>query len=151
VFGAFPETIAQKGSSVESQIILPEITIEGSADSASVTAADWWANGFVAGYNAPEATLERPLMINDELAAVFFVGAASGQQAALEAQAEFDEQLRDQPQLGPDIRGESLEKVRRRFAEDFGSLFGLHGHMPHTEIESETLEPLPAPNVTLVE
>jgi hypothetical protein len=136
---------------MSNEIVLPEITIEGSAESQSITAADWWADGFVAGYNAPDAQIERPLMINDELAATFLTGAASGQQAARDAQAEFDERFRDQPQLVAGIRGESLEKVQRRFIEDFGSLFGLHGHMPHTEIDSETLEPLPTPNIVLVE
>ena len=135
---------------MSTEIVLPEITIEGSADSRPSTAADWWADGFVAGYNAPDVQIERPLMITDELAATFLMGAASGQQAARDAEAEFDDRVRDQPQLVSGIRGESLVKVQRRFAEDFGSLFGMHGHMPHTEIESETLEPLPTPNIVLV-
>lgn len=137
---------------MSNEIVLPEITIEGSADSPAITAADWWANGFVAGYNAPDMQIERPLMINDELAAIFLEGAASGQQAARDIQAVLDERFRDQPSIGPEIIGaESLDEVQRQFVEDFGSLFGLHGHMPHTEIESETLEPLPTPNIVLVE
>lgn len=130
-------------------VTLPEITIEGSPESQPTNAADWWANGFVAGYNAPDRQIERPLMINDDLASSFLLGATNGQQAARDAQAEFEESIRDQPQVRPDIGGESLEKVQQRFAEEFGSLF--HGHMPHTEIESETLEPLPTPNIVLVQ
>jgi len=137
---------------MSNEIVLPEITIEGSADSPSITAADWWANGFVAGYNAPDAQIERPLMINDELAAIFLKGAASGQQAARDTQAALDERFRDQPSIGPEIIGaESLDEVQKQFVEEFGSLFGLHGHMPHTEIENEALEPLPTPNIVLVE
>jgi hypothetical protein len=144
---------------MSSEIVLPEITIEGSAESQSITAADWWADGFVAGYNAPDAQIERPLMINDELAASFLMGAANGQQAARDAQAELEERFRNQPTgadgnptIGPEIVGtESLEKVQERFREEFGNLFGLHGHMPHTEIENETLEPLPTPNIVLVD
>ena len=87
-------------------ITLPEITIEGSADSQPTNAADWWADGFVAGYNAPDRQIERPLMINDDLAASFLLGARSGRQAARDAQAEFEESIRDQPQVRPDIGGE---------------------------------------------
>ena len=137
---------------MSNEIVLPEITIEGSADLPSITAADWWANGFVAGYNAPDVQIERPLMINDELAAIFLKGAASGQQAARDIQSVLDERFRDQQSIGPEIIGaESLDEVQRQFVEEFGSLFGLHGHMPHTEIENETLEPLPTPNIVLVE
>ncbi len=137
---------------MSNEIVLPEITIEGSADSPSITAADWWTNGFITGYNAPDAQIERPLMINDELAAIFLMGAAKGQQAARDAQAALDERFREQPSIGPEIIGtESLEEVQKRFTEEFGSLFGLHGHPPHTEIDSETLEPLPTPNIVLVE
>ncbi len=142
---------------MRSEIVLPEITIEGSAESQPVTAADWWADGFVAGYNTPDAHIERPLMINDKLAASFLMGVASGQQAARDAQAELDDRNQptggdDNPTIGPEIVGtESLEKVQERFREEFGSLFGLHGHMPHTEIENETLEPLPTPNIVLVD
>ena len=57
-----------------SRITLPEITIEGDPDSAPVTEVDWWANGFIQGFNAPDETPERPLLINDDLAALFFLG-----------------------------------------------------------------------------
>jgi hypothetical protein len=131
------------------QITLPEITIEGSAHAQPMNAPDWWAEGFITGFNAPDATPERPLMINDELAAIFFQGVANGQAAAREVAAEFEAKFADQPQLVPDIGGETLEKAQERFRDLFEGLF--HQHMPHTEIESEPLEPLPTPTIGLVE
>jgi hypothetical protein len=60
------------------------------------TKADWWANGFIAGYNSPDSQIERPLMINDEYAATFFEGVADGQQAARDRPAEIEAKLADQ-------------------------------------------------------
>jgi hypothetical protein len=45
--------------------------------------------------------------------------------------------------------GETLQKAQESFRDAFEGLF--HQHMPHTENESETLDPLPTPNVMLVE
>jgi hypothetical protein len=144
------DAISKGGSKAMSgEITLPEITIEGDPNSQPVTASDWWAQGFISGYNAPDATPERPLMINDDLAASFFQGAAAGQQAVREVSVELETQLTGQPQIGPDIGGESLEKAQERFKQAFEELF--HQHMPHTESESEPLEPLPTPNIVLVE
>jgi hypothetical protein len=131
------------------EITLPEITIEGNADAPSINASDWWANGFTVGFNAPDVTPERPLMINDELAAAFFQGAGIGRGAAAEIAAELEAEIADQPQVVPDIGGETLEKVQERFRKSFEGLF--HQHMPHTEVESETLDPLPTPTIGLVE
>jgi len=128
-------------------IVLPEITIEGDPDSLSRNAVDWWSNGFVAGYNAPEATPERPLMINEELAASFFAGVASGQQAARDAMAEFEALYADQPMVQMDLKGESLDKAQQRLDEALRELF--HEHMPH--IENDTEMPVPTPELRLAE
>ena len=101
------------------EITLPEITIEGDPDSQPVNASDWWAQGFITGYNAPEATPARPVMINDELAESFCQGAEAGRQAAREVSAELAAKLADQPQIGPDIGGESLDKAQERFKQAF--------------------------------
>jgi hypothetical protein len=61
------------------EITLPEITIVGSADNQPQNATDWWCEGFMTGFNKPDATPERPLMINDDLAGAFSQGVASGQ------------------------------------------------------------------------
>ena len=86
-------------------IVLPEITIEGDPDTMPTNAIGWWSDGFVAGYNAPQASPERPLMINDELAASYFAGVASGQQAARDAMAEFEALYAYQPQVQLDLKG----------------------------------------------
>lgn len=130
-------------------ITLPEITIQGSADSQPVNAADWFADGFIAGFNASTVTPERPLMINDDLAGNFFQGVSVGQSAAVELASEFARKFADQPQVSVDVGGETLEKAQEDFREAFEGLF--HQHMPHTETESETLDPLPTPTISLVE
>jgi len=128
-------------------IVLPEITIVGDPNALPTNAIDWWSDGFVAGYNAPEATLDRPLMINDELAGSYFAGVASGQQAARDAMAEFEAQFADQPQVQMDLKGESLEKAQQRLDEALRELF--HEHMPH--IENDTEMPVPTPGLRLAE
>jgi hypothetical protein len=129
-------------------ITIPEITIVGSPDSPPVNAPDWFAEGFTVGFNAPSSTPDRPLMINDELAGVFSQGVAAGQSAASDLAAEFQNQFGDQPQVVPDLGGETLEKTQGRFRKEFEGLF--HQHMPHTENDTEVLEPLPTPTISLV-
>jgi hypothetical protein len=130
------------------EIKLPEITIEGSADAQPVNASDWFSEGFMVGFNAPGSTPARPLMINDDLAGNFFQGVSAGQSTANDLTAEFERSIADQPQVMPDIGGETLEKAQERFRDEFERLF--HDHMPHTENEGEVLEPLP-PTISLVE
>jgi hypothetical protein len=131
------------------QITLPEITIEGDPNAQPTNAADWFAEGFIRGFNKPGISPDRPLMINDDLATAFFQGVQSGKNSASEVAAEFEAKFADQPQIGPDLGGETLEKAQESFREAFEALF--HQHMPHTETESETLEPLPTPTIGLVE
>jgi hypothetical protein len=69
-------------------ITLPEITIEGDPDAQPMNASGWWAEDFIKGFNAPDTVPERPLMINDELAANFFAGVESGQNARREMEAD---------------------------------------------------------------
>ena len=133
------------------EITLPEITIEGSAGGSPQNAADWWAEGFLTGYNAPHAAPERPLMINDELAGTFLAGVESGRAAARTIAAEMKALVAGNPQIGPDIGGQSLESVRAQFLRDFGSLFNSEQEL-HTHDEAhELMEPLPTPNIVLVE
>jgi hypothetical protein len=133
---------------MSSEITLREITIVGNADAQPVTASDWWVEGFIAGYNKPDETPERPMLLNDELTAIFFQGVDTGHQTASEVKAELESELADQPQIGPDVGGESLEKAQERFNQAFEAVF--HKHMPHTDPESDVPDPLP-PNITLVE
>jgi hypothetical protein len=130
-------------------ITLPEITIVGNADAQPVTATDWWVEGFIAGYNKPDETPERlrPLVLNDETMAIFLQGVDTGQQAAHQVTAELEAELADQPQIGPDLGGESLEKAQERFKRAFEAV--VHQHMPHTEPDSEVVDP-PAPTIGLV-
>jgi hypothetical protein len=133
-------------------IVLPEITIEGDARSSPQNASDWWANGFTFGYNSPDATAERPLMINDELAAMFLLGAQSGRRAARETADAMAALIDQNPAIQEDLGGQSLDRVREQFNRDFGSLFhSEHApHPPHDE-PAEILDPLPLPNLVLVE
>ena len=115
-------------------ITLPEITIVGDPDAASVTMADWWANGFVAGYNAPSSDQDRPLMISDTLAESFAEGVVAGRQVASDRVAELEAELADQPSASPDDgTGESFEKAQEEYNRLLEELF--HTHMPHTDPE----------------
>lgn len=135
-------------SNEDNVITLPEITIEGSSDAPAVNASDWWCNGFTTGFNAPDTAAERPLMIDDELAASFFAGVESGQNARKDIEAELNERYRDLPQLVPDIGGEAYEEVQRRYNEEWEALF--HEHMPHTEVEGEPGPTFVRPNIVII-
>jgi hypothetical protein len=135
-------------SNEDNVIMLPEITIEGSADTQPINASDWWCQGFTTGFNAPDKVIEHPLMINDELAAIFFAGVEIGQNSSREMQAEFDERFRDSPQVVPDIGGEAFDEVQRRYNEEWEALF--HEHMPHTEVEVEPGPTLVRPNIVII-
>ena len=135
-------------SNEDNVIQLPEITIEGSPDAQAMNASDWWCEGFITGFNAPEDGAERPLMINDTLADSFFAGVASGQNANMEIQIENEDRMREFPQIGPDLGGESFEKLQRRYNEAWEALF--HEHMPHTEVEGEPGPTLVRPNIVII-
>jgi len=135
-------------SNEDNVITLPEITIEGDANAQPISESDWWAEGFMKGFNAPDTVAERPLMINDELAASFFAGVESGQNAHKDMQAEFMERYRDSPQVVPDIGGDAYEEVQRRYNEEWEALF--HEHMPHTEVEGEPGPTLVRPNIVII-
>ena len=135
-------------SNDDNVITLPEITIEGDPNAQPLNASDWWAEGFIKGFNAPDTLPERPLMINDELAAQFFAGVENGQHARREIEAEFEEQFRDSPQVVPDIGGETFEEVQRRYNQAWEAVF--HQHMPHTEVEGEPGPTFVRPNIEIV-
>jgi len=135
-------------SNDDNTITLPEITIEGDPKAQPINASDWWAEGFMKGFNAPNTAAERPLMINDELAASFFAGVESGQNANKDIEAEFNERFRDSPQVVPDIGGETFEEVQRRYIEGWEAIF--HEHMPHTEVEGEPEPTFVRPNIEIV-
>jgi hypothetical protein len=132
----------------DNAITLPEITIVGSADTRPTTASDWWCEGFIDGFNAPDTPAARPLMINDELAAMYLSGYASGQQVNREVQADFEDRSRASPQLQPDLGGEAYAEVEKRYAEAWESVF--HQHPPHTEVEGEPGPTLVRPNIVIV-
>jgi hypothetical protein len=132
---------------------MPEITLPDiDADiSEPRNASDWWTKGFVAGYNRPDEPQERPLMINDELAAMFLRGADAGKAAAAVTAQEMEALVADQDQIGPDLGGPSLDSVRAQFVRDFGSLFNSEQELHTHEEGPEPMEPLPLPNIVLVE
>lgn len=115
------------------EITLPEITIVGDPNAVPQNEADWYTQGFVDGYNSPDTEPTRPLMINDTLAAIYIYGVEAGRQSARERQAEIEAMLADQPQIGPDLGGESFEKAQEDYNRLLEELF--HQHMPHTELE----------------
>jgi hypothetical protein len=135
----------------ESNVItLPEITIEGSANTQPKNESDWWCEGFIQGFNSPDTEIERPLMIDDEWAAIFLAGVESGQNANWEMQAEFEERYRDSPQIGPykEIDDEAFKEAQERYKEAWEAVF--HEHMPHTEVEVEPGLPPVRPNTVPV-
>src|SRR5579859_7858913 len=135
-------------SDQDNAITLPEITIEGNPDALPMNASDWWADGFIKGFNAPDTVPERPLMINDELAASFFSGVQSGQQASKDIETEFNERFGNSQQVVPDIGGEVFDEVQRRYNEEWEAIF--HQHMPHTEVEGEPGPTFVRPNIEIV-
>jgi hypothetical protein len=130
-------------------ITLPEITIVGDPDMQPQNATDWWCEGFMTGYNKPDATPDRPLMINDALASAFSFGVASGQASAAEVQAELEAEIGPQQELTTELRGKSLEKAEAQFRRQLEQFF--EKEMPHTESESESQAPPPLPTIGLVE
>ena len=123
-----------------STITLPEITIEGDPDSPSLTETDWWANGFIQGFNSPNETPERPLLINDRLAAFFFIGVDNGKNAQAVTAAEMDALIDENPGIEGEIGGPTLESVQRQFEKDFSGLLNPE-HEPHIEVEREATLP----------
>jgi hypothetical protein len=87
-------------------------------------------------------------MIDDELAASFFAGVESGQNARKDIEAELNERYRDSPQLVPDIGGEAYEEVQRRYNGGWEALF--HEHMPHTEVDGEPGLTFVRPNIVII-
>jgi hypothetical protein len=113
---------------------LPEITIYGDPKSNPTTSADWWATGFTDGYNAPNDAHPLPaLVLNNEMAASYFIGVLDGMRAVQAANAAVDTAMAKQPGVEIDIGGISLEEAQREYNEAFEKLF--HQHMPHIEIE----------------
>jgi hypothetical protein len=135
-------------SNTDGVYTLPEITIEGDPYAQPVTLADWWCEGFVAGFGSPDTTPERPLMMNDQIAFVFLAGVDVGRSSRWETDARIEEQLRDFPQIGPDLGGEAYDEVQRRYYEGWEAL--LHEHMPHIEVEGEPGPPPIRPNIVFV-
>jgi hypothetical protein len=130
-------------------ITLPEITIVGNTDSPPRNASEWWGEGFVTGYNDPDVIPDRPMLLDDELTLSFFTGVEAGRETRRAVQAQFDEQLRGMPQIGPDLGGESFEEVERRYREAWEEVF--HQHPPHTEVEVEPGETPTMPPIRIVE
>jgi hypothetical protein len=135
-------------SNEDNVVTLPEITIEGNPDAQPANARDWWCQGFITGFNAPDTAAERPLMINDDLAAIFLTGVKSGQNSHKAMQAEWDARNHDSPQAVSDLGGESYAELQRRYNEEWEAL--LHEHMPHTEVEGEPGAPPVRPNIGFV-
>jgi hypothetical protein len=129
----------------DNTITLPEITIVAYTESRPTNAGEWWGEGFVTGYNDPDAEPDRPMLLDDEMTAMFFAGVEKGRETRRAVQAEFEEQLRRMPQIGPDLGGESFEEVERRYREAWEAVF--HQHPPHTEVEAEPGEPPVMPTI----
>jgi hypothetical protein len=129
-------------------ITLPEITIVGHTDSRPTNASEWWGEGYVTGYNDPDTDPDRPMLLNDEMTAVFLAGVIAGREARQQMEAEWEARFRNVPQLGPDPGGEPFEEVERRYREAWEAVF--HQHPPHTEVEVEPGAPPPMPNIGFV-
>ncbi len=128
---------------------LPEITIFGNPKSAPSSAADWWATGFIDGYNAPDDPHELPaLVLNSEMAACYFIGVLDGIKAVQAANAAVDSAIKNQPGIRPDIGGISLKEAEREYNERFERLF--HEHQPHIELEEYRVTDPVLPTMGLV-
>ncbi len=128
---------------------LPEITIEGRTDAQPITPSDLWCEGFMTGYNQPDGSATRPLMINDDLAGYFIAGFACGQDSYHQLKEEWEERFRNMPQVGPgqpiDHEAEELQKEYKEILEAL-----LHEHMPHTEVEGEPGPTIVRPNIVIL-
>jgi hypothetical protein len=110
---------------------LPEIIIEGRPDSPIVNVADWFAVGYMAGWNQPDFIPQAPEELrsggSEDLLSAYFDGVTSGQQD----RRSFDEAFAG-PAVVPDLGGEPYEELERRWREAW-SEFLNHREEPHIE------------------
>lgn len=109
---------------------LPEITIVGHPEDNPTTAGDWFAEGFMFGWNQPDAQAEAPAPLREDLLSAYFEGVDRGRGArrGVEEGLPADEG----PSIGPDRGGESYEEAERRWREAW-SEFLNHREEPHLD------------------
>jgi hypothetical protein len=115
-------------------VTLPEIIIIGDAAASPTTTSDWWCEGYAFGWNNPNASAERPMPINDELAAHYLMGVEAGRNAHRLSSEEYVG-----PAAGPDPGGEAYEEAERRWREAW-SEFLNHREDPHIEVEPPEIQ-----------
>jgi hypothetical protein len=116
---------------------LPEITIVGNPGSTPVTVADWYAEGFTAGWREPNVTPGAPAPLNQETLSAFFAGVTAGSNSrrGIEAADPGDD---SGPAAEPDIGGPLFEEVDREYREAFAKF--LEHDDPHNEVELPEIE-----------
>jgi len=115
-------------------ITLPEITIEGNPRGTSETAADWWCDGFMLGWNNPQAAKEPPAPgppLNDECLNSYYQGIDAGRNARRGVEDKFVDY--DGPAIDVDPGGEFYEEAERKWREAWQEF--LRHEDPHSEQE----------------
>jgi hypothetical protein len=133
------------GEIVMGTITLPEITIVGHPVAMPVSAADWFCEGFMFGWQHPDVEVpEAPQPLSEELLASYTMGTTSGQRAAKNIVEGYEDD-------GPGWEaaregGIPYEKLEREW-RDAWSEFLDHREEPH--IENEPFEVPPPPRLVV--
>ena len=122
-------------------ITLPEITIEGRADSRPQTPSDWLCEGFMFGWNHPDQEPEAPAPLNEEYLSAYMSGVKAGKDARRGIEANYapsDEY--DGPTVVNDLGGESYDELEKAWKEAWDEFLN-HREDPH--IEAPEIEIVP--------
>jgi hypothetical protein len=109
---------------------LPEITIVGRPDATPETAGDWFAEGFMFGWNNPDTQPVMPAPLREDLLSAYFSGATYGKNTRRGIEDTAGEY--DGPAIGPDPGGELYEEAERRWREAWGAFLN-HREEPHLD------------------
>jgi hypothetical protein len=113
-------------------VTLPEVQITGSGDAVPQNAADWFCQGYMFGWNQPNATPSAPAPLNEDLLAAYLQGVTAGQSGRQKAESDLGDYTG--PVIGPDPGGgEPYEEIERRWKEAWAEF--LKKEDPHTHEE----------------
>lgn len=109
---------------------MPEITIEGHPGSPPETAGDWFADGFMFGWNYPDSEVEAPAPLREDLLSAYFDGARAGRDSRRGIETSFADY--DGPSVDEDPGGEPYEEAERRWKEEWAEFLN-HREEPHLD------------------
>jgi hypothetical protein len=112
-------------------ITLPEITIVGDPGASPSTAGDWFAEGFMFGWNHPDtANPEAPAPLREDLLSAYDEGARAGRNARRGIETDYADY--DGPAVDVDPGGEPYEEAEKRWKEAWDEFLN-HREDPHLD------------------